>query len=83
MAERAQQIKIRHSRNSKLKLAKARQALNVIHEITYDLAAEVARLCAVGASGTAWRAFLDRCPRTRTAAAPWPSASGTRADPAV
>jgi phage/plasmid-like protein (TIGR03299 family) len=59
MSERGQQIKIRHSRYSKLKLTEARQALNVIHEITDDFAAEVSRLCAVDVSDAAWKAFLD------------------------
>lgn len=59
MAERGQQIKIRHSRNSRLRLTEARQALNVIHEITEGFAAEVARLCAVDVSDAAWTAFLD------------------------
>ena len=58
MRERGQQIKIRHSRNSKLKLTEARQALNVIHEITDDFAAEVTRLCGIDVSDAAWNAFL-------------------------
>jgi phage/plasmid-like protein (TIGR03299 family) len=59
MSERGQQIKIRHSRHSRLKLTEARQALNVIHEIAGDFAAEVARLCAIDVSDAAWKAFLD------------------------
>jgi phage/plasmid-like protein (TIGR03299 family) len=69
MSERGQQIKIRHSRHSRLKLTEARQALNVIHEITDDFAAEVTRLCAVDVSDAAWAAFLD-------AHAPLPEAEG-------
>ena len=71
MSERGQQIKIRHSRHSRLKLTEARQALNVIHEIIDDFAAEVTRLCAVDVSdsGSGWAAFLD-------AHAPLPEAEG-------
>jgi phage/plasmid-like protein (TIGR03299 family) len=69
MSERGQQIKIRHSGYSKIKLTEARQALNVIHEITSDFAAEVARLCAIDVSDAAWGAFLD-------AHAPVPEAMG-------
>jgi phage/plasmid-like protein (TIGR03299 family) len=69
MSERGQQIKIRHSRYSKLKLTEARQALNVIHEITSDFAAEVTRLCSIDVSDAAWAAFLD-------AHAPLPEAAG-------
>lgn len=59
MRERGQDIKIRHSRYSGLRLTEARQALNVIHEITDDFAAEVARLCRIDVSDTAWRRFVD------------------------
>jgi len=59
MGERGQQLKIRHSRYSHLKLTEARQALSVIHEITDDFAAEVAQLCATGVSRTEWSRFLD------------------------
>jgi phage/plasmid-like protein (TIGR03299 family) len=69
MSERGQQIKIRHSRHSKLKLTQARQALNVIHEITDDFAAEVAQLCAIDVSDAEWAAFLD-------AHTPLPDAAG-------
>jgi len=69
MSERGQQIRIRHSRYSKLKLTQARQALNVIHEITGDFAAEVTRLCHIDVSDAAWAAFLD-------AHAPLPEAEG-------
>jgi phage/plasmid-like protein (TIGR03299 family) len=69
MSEHGQQIKIRHSRYSKLKLTEARQALGVIHEITGEFAAEVTRLCAVDVSDAAWAAFLD-------AHVPLPEAAG-------
>jgi phage/plasmid-like protein (TIGR03299 family) len=59
MGEHGQQIKIRHSRYSKLKLTEARQALNVIHEISDEFAAEVAQLCATGVPDATWAKFLD------------------------
>jgi phage/plasmid-like protein (TIGR03299 family) len=59
MRERGQQVKIKHSRNSNLRLTEARQALNVIHEIADDFAAEVAELCAISVPDRDWAAFLD------------------------
>jgi phage/plasmid-like protein (TIGR03299 family) len=59
MREHGQQLKIRHSRNSTLKLGKAREALGVIHQITDDFAAEVAALCAVDVPDRDWAKFLD------------------------
>lgn len=59
MSERGQQVKIRHSRNSGLRLTEAREALGVIHQITDDFADEVSRLCAVDVSDREWAAFLD------------------------
>lgn len=59
MNERGQQVKIRHSRNSRLRLTEAREALGVIHQITDDFAGEVSRLCAVDVSDREWAAFLD------------------------
>ena len=63
LSERGQQVKIRHSRNSGLRLTEAREALGVIHEITDDFADEVARLCATDVADRDWAAFLDAwCP---------------------
>ena len=47
MAESGQQIKVRHSRHSQVKLADAREALALVHTIADDFAAEVAQLSAV------------------------------------
>jgi phage/plasmid-like protein (TIGR03299 family) len=52
MGQRGQQIKIRHSRHSQLKLADARQTLALVHTIADDFAAEVAQLVIVLASLT-------------------------------
>lgn len=59
LAEHGQQVKIKDSRYSKLCLAEARQALNIVCEIADDFAAEVARLCRTDVSSAEWAAFLD------------------------
>ena len=59
LAELGQQIKIKHSRYSKLRLAEARDALNIVYEIADDFTAEVARLCQTKVTGAEWAAFLD------------------------
>jgi phage/plasmid-like protein (TIGR03299 family) len=59
LAESGQQIKIKHSRYSKLRLAEAREALNIVYEIADDFAAEVTRLCRTEVSDAEWTAFLD------------------------
>lgn len=64
MAERTdggggQQIKVKHSRYSKLRLADAREALALVHTIADDFSAEVAKLCAVRVSEGDWAKFLD------------------------
>jgi phage/plasmid-like protein (TIGR03299 family) len=59
LAEAGQQIKIKHSRHSKLRLAEARDALNIVYEIADDFAAEVTRLCQLTVRESEWAAFLD------------------------
>ncbi|MBW3609652.1 MAG: DUF945 domain-containing protein [Actinobacteria bacterium] len=59
MRESGQQIKVRHSRHSRLKLADARQALALVHTIADDFAAEVAQLTSVAVSDGDWARFLD------------------------
>ncbi|GAA4100929.1 DUF932 domain-containing protein [Actinomadura miaoliensis] len=59
LAEAGQQIKIKHSRNSKVRIGEARQALNIIYQVADDFAAEVAALCRTTVSDTEWNAFLD------------------------
>lgn len=43
--EAGQQVKVRHSRHSELKLATARDALAIVHTLGDDFAAEIERLC--------------------------------------
>ncbi len=59
LAETSGQVKIKHSRYSKLRLGEARQALNIVYQIADEFAAEVTRLCQTTVSGKQWRAFLD------------------------
>jgi phage/plasmid-like protein (TIGR03299 family) len=69
LAEAGQQIKIKHSKYSKLRLAEARDALNIVYEIADDFAAQVSRLCRTEISDREWNAFLD-------AHAPLPTETG-------
>ncbi|MER5257432.1 MULTISPECIES: DUF932 domain-containing protein [unclassified Streptomyces] len=59
LAEAGQQLKIRHSRYSQLRLGEARQALNIVYEIADDFAAEVKRLCETTVTDRQWADFLD------------------------
>jgi phage/plasmid-like protein (TIGR03299 family) len=59
LAERGQQIKIKHSRYSKLRLAEARDALAIVYDIADDFATQVAELCRVDVTDQQWRQFLD------------------------
>ena len=75
MAESGQQIKVRHSRHSQVKLSDAREALALVHTIADDFAAEVAQLSAVRVSDGDWARFLnelaplpDQAGRSRTMA---------------
>ncbi len=65
LAEAGQEFKVKHSRHSRLQLAPARQALEMVHTLAEDFAAEVQRLCATSVSPAQWRWFLDlHVPRT-------------------
>jgi phage/plasmid-like protein (TIGR03299 family) len=59
LAEAGQQIKIKHSRNSKLRIGEARDALHIVYQVAEDFAAEVATLCQTTVSDKQWNAFLD------------------------
>ncbi len=72
LSEAGQELKIKHSRNSRLQLAPARQALAMVHTLAGEFAAEVAQLCAMTVTAPQWGRFLDiQVPRTdaRTGAA--------------
>lgn len=59
LGERGQQVKVKHSRNSALKLAEARSALEIVHRTGDEFAAEVAKLCRIDVDERAWAQFLD------------------------
>ncbi|MCP2341153.1 DUF932 domain-containing protein [Actinomadura rupiterrae] len=59
LAEHGQHIKIKHSRYSPLRLAEARQALNIVYQTADEFTAQVAALCAAEVSEPEWRRFLD------------------------
>ncbi|MFH5822259.1 DUF932 domain-containing protein [Georgenia sp. AZ-5] len=59
LGETGQQIKVRHSRHSSLKLASARQALAMVHTTAEDFAAEVAALCRIRVDHRTFARFLD------------------------
>jgi phage/plasmid-like protein (TIGR03299 family) len=58
LGEVGQQLKIKHSKYSNLRIAGAREALAIVHTIADDFAAEVAALCAIDVSDKEWSAFL-------------------------
>lgn len=59
LGEKGQEIKIRHTGDSELKIANAREALAIVHTIADEFGAEVARLCAIEVSDAQWNRFLD------------------------
>ncbi|MEW9532830.1 DUF932 domain-containing protein [Microbispora sp. NPDC049125] len=59
LAERGQQVKIKHSKHSKLRLNEARDALNIVYQVADDFAEQVKRLCEISVSDRQWATFLD------------------------
>lgn len=59
LAEEGQEIKVRHSRYSHLKLNDARDALAIVHQLAEDFEAEVERLCNWEVSKKQWSKHLD------------------------
>ncbi|MGW9205665.1 DUF932 domain-containing protein [Embleya sp. NPDC055664] len=59
LSEMGQEVRIKHSRYSQLRLGEARDALNIVFRIADDFAAEVSRLCGVSVTNREWDAFLD------------------------
>jgi phage/plasmid-like protein (TIGR03299 family) len=59
LSEAGQEYKIRHSRYSRAQLAPARQALQMVHTLGDEFAAEVAQLCATEVTTRQWERFLD------------------------
>jgi len=59
LSEIGQQFKARHSKNSGLKIDKAREALQLVHDTAAEFEREVTRLCQIDVSDRSWSAFLD------------------------
>jgi phage/plasmid-like protein (TIGR03299 family) len=59
LGETGQQIKIKHTKNSELKLADAREALELVHDVADEVAAEIKALCEIEVSDAQWFDFLD------------------------
>jgi phage/plasmid-like protein (TIGR03299 family) len=59
LSEKGQEVRIKHSKNSNLQLAPARQALQMIHTLADEFAAEIAQLCSIEVSNDQWSRFLD------------------------
>lgn len=57
--EDGQQVKVKHTRNSALRIADAREALNIVYSIADDFEAEVKRLYAQDVSSRVFGEFLD------------------------
>jgi phage/plasmid-like protein (TIGR03299 family) len=52
-------FKVKHSRYSYRRLAEARAALEIVHQVSESFAAKIAELCAVTITPDAWARFLD------------------------
>ncbi|MBP2708631.1 DUF932 domain-containing protein [Microbispora sp. RL4-1S] len=59
LAERGQQVKIKHSRHSKFRLAEAREALHIVYALADEFSTAVRDLCRVEVTERQWHAFLD------------------------
>jgi phage/plasmid-like protein (TIGR03299 family) len=58
LAGAGEQVKVKHSRHSHLRLADARAALSMIHTTADDFMAEVKQLCAIEVTQLHWDQFL-------------------------
>ena len=80
LSEPGQQVKVKHSRHSRLKLAPAREALAVVHQTGEAFADEVATLCAINVTETDWARFVSlHAPVTDAAGQPLTGRSLTMA----
>lgn len=59
LSERGQEVKVKHSKNSKLRLVEARDALQVVHQVADAFAEEVKELCALDVTAKQWAKFID------------------------
>jgi len=59
LRENTPQFKLRHSKNSKLRLQSARDALQIVHRMTDDIRALVTELSELKVSNNEWNRLLD------------------------
>jgi phage/plasmid-like protein (TIGR03299 family) len=59
LAEKGQQVKIKHSSKSLGRVTEVREALQIVHTISDDFSAQVKRLCEVTVTDQQWKAFLE------------------------
>lgn len=69
LREKGEKYSVKHTRNSSAKIADARQALNIVHEIADDFTAQVAELSRIDVTPKQWAKFVDML-------APMPEADG-------
>jgi phage/plasmid-like protein (TIGR03299 family) len=59
LSEKGQQVKIKHSSKSLTRVGEVREALQIVHTIADEFAAQVAKLCAATVTDKQWRSFLE------------------------
>ncbi|MDE0571808.1 DUF932 domain-containing protein [Demequina sp. B12] len=59
LGEKSEQIKVRHSKHSRLRLSTAREALNLVFATAEDFTADIRALCSTQVSDRQWADFLD------------------------
>jgi phage/plasmid-like protein (TIGR03299 family) len=59
LSEKGQAYKVKHSRYSQIRLADAREALEMVHTLADEFAAEVKQLCETKVSDEQWKTFLE------------------------
>jgi phage/plasmid-like protein (TIGR03299 family) len=59
LAEKTAQVKIKHSKYSRVRLSEARVALSIVTQIAENFTAEVQALCETTVTDAAWSAFLE------------------------
>lgn len=81
LAEKGQDYRVKHTRNSQARLSDARDALHIVHGLEEAFAAEVAELCAIDVLPREWHKFLDQwVPRTDERGMPLAGRALTMAD---
>lgn len=59
LSERGQVFRVKHTRNSEVRIHDAREALNVIHTVEHEFASEVKRLCEWEVRTAEFEALID------------------------